>query len=83
MYYNVTVINSVLMQELYLHGNSIGNEGVRALMTGLSLHKGLSKIFLKLMTLVGLSFLFLSSYSILSALNLPSTEVLCYVYLIC
>lgn len=29
------------MQELHLHGNSIGDEGVAALMSGLSLHKGL------------------------------------------
>lgn len=29
------------MQELHLHGNSIGDEGVNALMSGLALHKGL------------------------------------------
>lgn len=28
------------VQELHLHGNSIGDEGVRALMSGLSMHKG-------------------------------------------
>lgn len=27
-------------QELHLHGNSIGDEGIRALMAGLSSHKG-------------------------------------------
>lgn len=30
----------IFLQELHLHGNSIGNEGVRALMSGLSAHKG-------------------------------------------
>lgn len=30
----------ICLQELHLHGNSIGNEGVRALMSGLSAHKG-------------------------------------------
>ena len=28
------------LQELHLHGNSIGDEGIRALMAGLSSHKG-------------------------------------------
>lgn len=27
-------------QELHLHGNSIGDEGIRSLMTGLASHKG-------------------------------------------
>lgn len=31
----------VYLQELHLHGNSIGDEGVTALMSGLALHKGL------------------------------------------
>lgn len=30
----------ICLQELHLHGNGIGNEGVRALMSGLSAHKG-------------------------------------------
>ncbi|KAM5583348.1 hypothetical protein ABKV19_003306, partial [Rosa sericea] len=28
------------LRELHLHGNSIGDEGVNALMSGLALHKG-------------------------------------------
>ena len=48
-YFNIKVsknswfLNSLLItyvQELHLHGNSIGDEGVRALMSGLSMHKG-------------------------------------------
>ena len=29
------------MQEIHLHGNGIGNEGARTLMTGLMSHKGM------------------------------------------
>lgn len=31
---------SIYGQELHLHGNSIGDEGIRSLMTGLSSYKG-------------------------------------------
>jgi hypothetical protein len=34
------LIAKLFVQELHLHGNSIGDEGVRALMLGLSSHKG-------------------------------------------
>lgn len=34
-------IARLYVQELHLHGNSIGDEGVRVLMSGLSSHKGL------------------------------------------
>jgi hypothetical protein len=30
----------IYAQELHLHGNSIGDEGIRSLMTGLTLHRG-------------------------------------------
>lgn len=34
-------------QELHLHGNDIGNEGIRALMLGLAAHRGLPFTFLR------------------------------------
>lgn len=38
---SLRLIAIVYLQELHLHGNSIGDEGVTALMSGLALHKGL------------------------------------------
>lgn len=38
--FHSTAISNCL-QELHLHGNDIGNEGTRALMAGLTAHKGL------------------------------------------
>lgn len=35
------LIAKLYVQELHLHGNSIGDEGIRALMSGLSSRKGL------------------------------------------
>lgn len=45
--FNANIYSFICAQELFLHGNSIGDEGVRALITGLSAHKGsiLSKFF--------------------------------------
>ena len=45
---NWGVVN--LSQELHLHGNSMGNEGARTLMSGLSARKGfflIQKVFQK------------------------------------
>lgn len=33
-------MGKMYIQELHLHGNSMGDEGVRVLMSGLSSHKG-------------------------------------------
>lgn len=37
----MNLIAKLYVQELHLHGNSIGDEGIRALMSGLSSRKGL------------------------------------------
>lgn len=38
---DMKLIAKLYVQELHLHGNSIGDEGIRALMSGLSSRKGL------------------------------------------